>query len=316
MASRHPLPLVLITLAAIAVLGLSLGACGDGDSKSADEATPGARAAVITSSDIAVGAQRFSFVILDGDVPVTDKPSYVRFFKVASPDRAQLVGEGAVPWSPLGAKEAAHGSGEHTETELSGVYFVNIEFDVAGTWGVGISVGDKLDEKAEVRLQFTVKPKNEALAVGEKAVAVTNPTTKDRPLKQVHTGSDVDPEFHTLSIADAVTSGKPSVIVFATPSFCRTRTCGPSLQVAINAAKRFGGKANFVHVEPYELDANGGLATDAQGKPFQLVEAGLAWRLPTEPWVFVVDASGTVVARFDGPYALEELEFALQQVTS
>ncbi len=312
MASRHPLPLVLITLAAIALLTLSLVACGDGG----DKAASGARTAVIGSSDIAVGAQRFSFVILDGDVPVTDKPAYVRFFKVASADSAELVGEGAVPWSPLGASEAPHGSGEHTETELTGVYFVNVEFDAAGTWGVGISVGDKLDKKAEVLLQFTVKPKNEAVAVGDKAIAVKNPTSKDRPLKQIHTGSDVDPEFHTLTIADAVASGKPSVIIFATPSFCRTRTCGPALQVAIKAAVRFGGKANFVHVEPYELDANGGLATDAQGQPFQLAEAGIAWRLPTEPWVFVVDASGTVVARFDGPYALEELEYALQQLTS
>ena len=221
----------------------------------------------------------------------------------------------AIPWVPLGATESSHGGAGHDETELTGIYYVNAEFDEAGKWGIGITLGDKLDEPTEIRLQLEVKSKNQAVAVGERAIPVQNPTAKDRPLKQIHTGADPDPEFHSMNIADAISSGKPSVIVFATPSFCRTRTCGPSLQVAQRAAAKYGARANFVHVEPYELNAEGNLANDAQGNPFKLVPAGLAWRLPTEPWVFVVDKSGTVVARFDGPYALEELDRALAQVT-
>ena len=31
------------------------------------------------------------------------------------------------------------------------------------------------------------------------------------------------------------------------------------------------------------------------------------WGLPTEPWVFVVDAEGIVIARFEGLVAEEEL---------
>ena len=88
---------------------------------------------------------------------------------------------------------------------------------------------------------------------------------------------------------------------------------GPSMEIVSEAAKTFQGKVNFVHVEPYKLDAEGVLAF-GPGNQRQLVEAGVAWGLPTEPWVFVVDASGTVVARFEGPYTLEELGAALEGV--
>ena len=50
------------------------------------------------------------------------------------------------------------------------------------------------------------------------------------------------------------------------------------------------------------------------GNQRQLVEADIAWGLPTEPWVFVVDAKGTVVARFEGVFALEELGAVLEGV--
>ncbi len=133
-------------------------------------------------------------------------------------------------------------------------------------------------------------------------------------VKAIDTSPEPDEAFHRLSIADAVASGKPSVVAFATPSFCETRTCGPSLEVVTEAAKTFEGKVNFVHVEPYKLDSDGVLKL-GPGNQRQLAEAGIAWGLPSEPWVFVVDAGGTVVARFEGPYTLEELLAVLQGVT-
>ena len=289
-----------------------LSGCGDGPEKAKPAATE--LSLVLATSDMAIGKQRLTYVLLEDDVPVTDKTTFVRFFKNADTS-PRTVGQATIPWVAIGAKEDKHESGGHDETELTGVYYVNAEFDQPGIWGIGVTIGDKLDEKTEVRIQFTVKPKNEALAVGERAIPVNNPLANEKPLKQIHTGSDVDPQFHTTSIASAISSGKPSVIAFATPSFCRTRTCGPALQVAIKAHQKFGSRVNFVHVEPYELDADGNMTKDSQGNQFLMVEGGKAWRLPTEPWVFVVDQSGAVIARFEGPYTLEELEYSLAQLT-
>ena len=302
-----PLPLALCAL-------LLFLACGDGkDNANSDKGSE--LTTVIATSDLAVGKQRLTFVVLKGDVPVTGKPAFVRIFKGAD-KLPRVVAQASIPWVAIGAKEEKHDAVGHDETELTGVYYVNAEFDEPGTWGIGVSLGDKPDEKTEMRVPFTVKPKSEAPSIGDRAIVVNNPVAGEKPLKQIHTGSDEDPQFHSTSIANAISSGKPSVIAFATPSFCRTRTCGPSLQVAIRAQKEFGNRVNFVHVEPYELDVEGNMSKDSKGNQFLLSEAGKAWRLPTEPWVFVVNQSGTIVARFEGPYALEELEFVLRQLTA
>lgn len=313
---------LVFALAAGLAVALVSAACGGGSDDSGGEATtevgalptpgPGGYAAVLTTNDLAVGQSRVGFVIFKGEVPVTDTPSFVRFFKIGANNQSTLVGSGPIPWASLGINGGEDHS-THNETELTGLYYVNVPFDEAGNWGIGISLGDKLDEKGEVRLAIQVQAKSQAPGVGQKAISVDSLTLDDAPLKAIDTSPKPDEAFHKLSIADALASGKPSVIAFATPSFCQTRTCGPVMEIVGAAAKTFEGKVNFVHVEPYKLDSEGVLQF-ANGNQRQLIEAGIKWGLPTEPWVFVVDGKGTVVARFESVFALEELVFALQGV--
>ena len=44
------------------------------------------------------------------------------------------------------------------------------------------------------------------------------------------------------------------------------------------------------------------------------VPATNEWGLPTEPYVFVVDAAGNIFAKFEGIAAADELEAALESV--
>lgn len=302
------------TVAALAVL---TAACGDGGgedpSPTPSPATDTGVQAVIGSSDLAVGKQRFSFVILKDDVPITEPSVYVRFFKLTGGSQ-ELVGEGPIPYEPVGTESLdGHDDDGHeaTEVEIRGVYYAYVDFDVAGDWGAGFSVGDRYDAQSEARVRFTVAAEPQTVGVGDQAIAVDNLTLADAPLEQIDTSPEPDEAFHQVSIADAITSGKPAVIAFATPAFCQTRTCGPVMEVVRAAAAQAGGGLQFVHVEPYELDSEGQLALkDGQ---LALSEAGVAWNLPTEPWVFVVDSAGTVVARFDGPFALSELLAAIDQ---
>lgn len=298
-----------VMLAGFATLSV---ACGDGPDRSANGQRPPFDVA-ITTSDLAVGKERFAFVLLKDDKPIDNETVYLRFFKVNPDGRSTLAGEGPIPWSPLSAKPTTEHKGSgHLDTEVTGVYYANIEFDQAGTWGLGVTRGEKLDPPNEVRVAFTVAAATKAPAVGARAVSAKSPTLKEAPLRQIDTSPIPDPAFHEVSIADAIMSGKPTVVVFATPSFCVSRTCGPTMEVVREAWESIGAKAHFVHVEPYKLTADGQLATDASGQRMT-AEAGDAWRLPTEPWVFVVDDRGIVVARFDGPFAIEELLFALAQ---
>ncbi|MEX0682406.1 MAG: hypothetical protein WD904_09855 [Dehalococcoidia bacterium] len=39
------------------------------------------------------------------------------------------------------------------------------------------------------------------------------------------------------------------------------------------------------------------------------------WRLQSEPWVFIVDADGTIAAKLDGLVTLEEMEAALDDAS-
>jgi hypothetical protein len=306
---------MLMPFAAVTVI-LST-ACG-GDSKTAPAAGAAGFSVVITSSDLAVGKQRFAFVALQEDEPMGNEPMYVRFFKIPAKGQAALVGEAAIPWSPLGLEgsKADHPAGApaHDDAAIDGVYFANIEFDVAGTWGLGVTRGSAVNVAKEARVSFEVRAQTQTLAVGAKAIAVDNPTLKTLPLKQIDTSPEPDDAFHRLSIAEAMRSGKPSIVAFATPSFCVSRTCGPAMQVVAAAAAKYGERVNVVHVEPYELKADGSLFEPKPGER-KNVEAADRWRLPTEPWVFVLDAQGTVVARFDGPFAFEELDYYLDALT-
>jgi hypothetical protein len=108
--------------------------------------------------------------------------------------------------------------------------------------------------------------------VGTPAPAFGSRTSADAPLEQITTDPEPEPAFYELSIADAVTSGRPSVIVFATPAFCTTAICGPTMEVVKSVATDFT-EANFVHVEVYEnID-------DPQGELIE-VDAVTEWGLP------------------------------------
>ncbi|MEZ5412354.1 MAG: hypothetical protein R2761_30250, partial [Acidimicrobiales bacterium] len=133
----------------------------------------------------------------------------------------------------------------------------------------------------------------------------TAATTDD--LATISTDPDPDPAFYQLSVADAVNSGKPTVIAFATPAFCQTALCGPTMDI-VKAALVNRTDVQVVHVEPYDIP---------QAKAGELVpiDAMTEWNLATEPWVFVVGADGKVAASFEGILGQDELVEAVDAVT-
>ena len=114
-----------------------------------------------------------------------------------------------------------------------------------------------------------------------------------------------------MTIADAVASRRPLVVVFATPAFCQTATCGPQVEVVGEIRVKYRGLANFVHVEIF--DNPGEIQGDlSKAGPTAAVEE---WGLPTEPWTFIVDRNGRIAAKFEGFTTAEEIEEALIKVS-
>ena len=107
-------------------------------------------------------------------------------------------------------------------------------------------------------------------------------------------------------------AGKPFVVSFATPAFCQTRLCGPTLETVKRVAKAYPA-VSFINVEPYKMAFTDGRLQpelDAQSQ-LQPADWTTAWGLQSEPYTFVVRADGTIAAKFEGVLAEDELRAAL-----
>ena len=108
----------------------------------------------------------------------------------------------------------------------------------------------------------------------------------------------------------AVTSGKPTVITFATPAFCQSATCGPQVDVISAIKDRHKGEANFIHIEVYEnpKEMEGDIS---KGRLSPILTE---WGLQSEPFTFVIDSDGLVAANLQGFVTEDEVRVALEAV--
>lgn len=189
---------------------------------------------------------------------------------------------------------------------VRGIYRFRVPFDEPGQWRVVLRP-DGADPTPESTFQvFTVSI---VPSVGDPAPRSDSLTTAEFDVTDISTDPDPDPAFYDTSVAEAVTSGGPAVIVFATPAFCTTATCGPTLDI-VKATSADHPSVDYVHVEVFEdLDAR-------SADELIPVPAVVEWGLPSEPWVFVVDSEGVIHAAFEGTVADDELRAALAEVTS
>jgi len=73
--------------------------------------------------------------------------------------------------------------------------------------------------------------------------------------------------------------------------------------VAAEVEDEYRDQVDFIHMEIYN-DNEVSKGTRPQVNAF---------RLPSEPWLFVIDAQGKVVARVEGAFSVEELESAVKK---
>ena len=192
-----------------------------------------------------------------------------------------------------------------------GLYVTNLTFDQPGEWTIrATTLGDDgLPKKAT--LSFDVPEATHAPSVGDSAIPSNSKTTEDvERLSQLTTGSMQDEDLYQVSIANAIQSGQPTVIVMASPAFCTNAVCGPQVEVLRDLKNEFPGQANFVHVDYYDNPE------EIQGDLNRAVLSPVAreWRLPSTEWSFVIDRDGVISGRFEGFTPLEELRQALKRV--
>ena len=292
---------VLASLAALAL------ACGGGNGARVTEVT-----AVVSNSELAVGENRFVVGLLDQDTEaITGAKVAFRFFKL---DGDQETPKGEAKATALTVERSyththADGKVEKHSAGETGVYVAHPTFDEAGSWGVEVTAtidGKKFDP---VGAAFTVLQEGRSVAIGAPAPQSDTLTLDDvADITDIDTSDPPIPEMHTLSVAEAVTSGNPSVILFATPAFCLSRICGPTKEIVDELFRQYKEEVGFVHVEPYDLEKA------RNGEGLFPIKATAEWGLQSEPWVFLVDRDGIVTAKFEGVVSLDELQTALDQL--
>ncbi|HEY8581597.1 MAG TPA: hypothetical protein VIL49_01575 [Capillimicrobium sp.] len=141
--------------------------------------------------------------------------------------------------------------------------------------------------------------------VGDPAIPIETPTITSVGGDASKISTRIPPAEPMLQESfDDVLGEKPAVLVFATPALCASRICGPVVDVAMQVQADHGDEVAFIQQEIYEdNEIDKGFTEQVQ-----------AWRLPTEPWIFVVDADGIVRARFEGAVSVGELQRAVAEV--
>jgi hypothetical protein len=151
-----------------------------------------------------------------------------------------------------------------------------------------------------------VRPRSTSPAIGSRAYPSRTPTIASTHGDFGLLTTRVPPDRGLLrySIAGSLAAHRPFVVVFATPKFCTSRTCGPVVDVVDAARRRFARSGvRFVHVEIYRRN------DPTLGFNRYVRE----WHLPTEPWTFLVGSDGRIKAKFEGSVSLDELTRAIRR---
>ena len=191
-----------------------------------------------------------------------------------------------------------------------GLYAAQMQFDNPGQWGLDIAVLDENANTLRAELRFDVPEQTAAPANGASSPLSDSKTLATHGIEQLTTGTLQDADLYQVSIADAIESGMPTVIVMASPAFCTNAVCGPQVDVLSELKNRYKGQAHFIHIDFFDNpDEIQGDLTRARVSP-----TVLEWNLPSTEWSFVVNADGTIHRRFEGFAPIEELEDALLEV--
>jgi hypothetical protein len=258
---------------------------------------PGSTVALIAgASDFAPGEVRYPFLVVDDNGASIERPT-ARVW-VARGRNAQPFQRRTAHLEQVGVPGGAKGASSH-------LYVVHLNIPSPGKyWVLAKPVGGRPIQGLG---NLVVRRHTFSPSIGSKAYPSKTPTLKSVGGKASAITTRVPPDRGLLkySIIGSLAAHKPFVVVFATPKFCASRTCGPVVDVVDTVRQRFARTdIRFIHVEIYR-----------NNDPTQGFNRWVGqWHLPTEPWIFVVGSDGRIKAKFEGSVSTKELTAIVQKV--
>ena len=292
--------------AALALAACSIAAgCGGSSTETRPEPTagtlealwraPGDDVAIVAGSgDFAPGPVRLTFLVVDGKGRVVTRPT-ARVWVAR--------GLKARPFRQVLARSESIGVGPVEPGEVESIFVTHFRVEEPGTyWVLAEPVGGR---RIQAVGNVVVRERTATPDVGDRVPASRTPTLDTATLAELTTAEVPDRSLYRLSVAELLRARRPFVVAFATPEYCSSRTCGPTVDVVSAVRRRHAPTGlEFVHVEIYEGN------DPARGENRWVRE----WKLPSEPWVFVVGADGRVRERFEGTVSVRELDAAVRRL--
>jgi hypothetical protein len=301
-----------LLLALLVAAPLALGGCGGSAPTAVPTAAPaqaptpadllnrpGANSDLaLGTSDYSVGDVRISFLVLRGD----NKPLYRPTADVWVARRLEqpVIQHVTAKLEHVGVPGGDGASGPGQPPDVTKIYVAHLRLPGAGQYVVVAQ--PRGGEAAQALGNLNVGTTSFSPSVGARATPSRTPTLADvgGPLRagELTTAEPPDLPLLRYSVADSLAAHKPFVLVFATPRLCQSRTCGPVVDV-VDAVRRqlATPRVRFIHVEIYNDN------DPLQGKNRWVEE----WRLPTEPWTFLVRGDGRIAAKLEGAFSVAEL---------
>jgi len=298
-----PRPAVLPLVLALVLLATG---CGGSSTDAVEEPSagslealwraPGEDVAVVPgTADFEPGSVRFSFLVVGGQGQVVTRPK-ARVWLARGLDRKPFL-ETTATSEPIGIEGS-------DEADAGAIFVTRLEIPEPGKyWILAEPIGGR---KIQALGNVVVAEQSKAPNIGDRAIASETPTLASTggDLDALSTQKPPDRELLRVSVAEALREKVPFVVAFATPQFCTTRTCGPVVDVVGAVRKRFADtEIRFIHVEIFK-DNDPTKGTNRWVKE---------WKLPSEPFAFLVGADGLVKERFEGTFSVRELTAAVER---
>ena len=326
---------LLFLLAVLACVPL-LAACGDDDG--GDNATPltaaqafppssdpaknipedlrGKVNVVVAGVDWFVGENNFVFGITNkDDLPQGGAVARATFYDLSDPKNPKAGFQAEATASAPGVhpeQEHIHPGNEvHIhggEDEGRAGYYVKVNFPHAGPWGIAVEALLEDGTKGISSVGFLVEEEAQVPAPGQAAPKSDNLVASDvDDIRKIDSG-DPPNDMHSVKISEAISKGRPLVVVFSTPAFCTSRFCGPVNQEVEDLQTKYRDRVDFVHIEIW-LDRQNNVFNPTAKEWLLRPEGNLV-----EPYVYAIGKDGVIYDRWEGPVAANIMDASVRAI--
>ena len=192
-----------------------------------------------------------------------------------------------------------------------GFYVLNTKFDSVGSYLINIK--DLTDSDFIYKKEINVSENELTPKLGELIPTLDNKIIKEtKDISAITSDSEPDYDFYQFKLSEALNHNKLIIVSFLSPSFCKTATCFPQLDVLKKLKSKYHDKITFIHVEVYENPhlIKGNL------KNAKISPVLNEWNIKSEPYTFLIDKNNYLFRKFQGYVSYEEIENYIVKLTN